>query len=70
MTKIHRVETYLSPLEARRLTRLSRAELDRYVRRGMLTNYRTGGRHRRYALSELQNLHVLLHRRKSYGAAP
>ena len=56
MTKIHRVETYFSPLNAERFTGLSRAALLRYVRRGVLTHYRTSGNHRRFALSELQAL--------------
>ncbi len=56
MTRIKMVETYLSPKDAEQLTRLSHATLRRYVRRGVLTNYRTSGGHRRYALSELRSL--------------
>ena len=56
MTRIKKVETYLSPKDAEQLTRLSHATLRRYVRRGVLTNYRTSGGHRRYALSELRGL--------------
>jgi hypothetical protein len=58
MTKVRRVETFLSPLDAQRLTRLSRAALARAVRRGLLTHYRTSGGHRRYALSELRGLSI------------
>ena len=64
MTKIRRVETYLSPLEACRLVQLRRVALDRYVRLGILTNYRTEGGHRRYALTELRNLRDVLLRQK------
>ena len=56
MTKIRKVETYLSPKDAEQLIRLPPATLRRYVRRGVLTNYRTSGGHRRYALSELHRL--------------
>jgi len=56
MTKIHRLETFLSPRDAERLTRLSRVVLARYAGHGLLTQYRTSGGHRRYALSELQRL--------------
>ena len=63
MTKIRRVETYLGPKGAERFTGLSRNALIRYVQRGMLTHYRTTGRHRRYALSELKTLREALNRR-------
>ena len=53
MTKIRRVETYLGPKDAERLTGLSRNTLNRYARRGFLTQFRTTGDHRRYKLSEL-----------------
>ena len=56
MTKVHRVETFLSPKDAERLTGLSRAGLAQLARRGRLTQYRTAGGHRRYALSELRAL--------------
>lgn len=58
MTKIRKVKTrvYLTPKEAERFTRLARARLARYVRRGTLTHYRTGGNHRRYDLDELKVL--------------
>ena len=62
MTKIHRLETYFSPLYAERFTGLSRATLLGYVRRGVLTHYRTSGNHRRFALSELQALREALRR--------
>ena len=65
MTKIHRVETYFSPFNAERFTGLSRAALLRYVRRGVLTHYRTSGNHRRYALSELRTLREALRRRST-----
>ncbi len=64
MTKIRRIETYLSPKDAERFTRLSRGALARYVRRGVLTHYRTTGGHRRYALSELRALRDALRRRE------
>ena len=63
MTRIRMIETYLRPKDAYQLTRLSRATLVRYVRRGVLTNYRTSGGHRRYALSELRNLVAELERK-------
>ena len=63
MTKIRRVETYFSPKDAERFTGLPRKALARYVRRGVLTHYRTTGRHRRYALSELKALREALDRR-------
>ena len=56
MTKVRRIETYLSPKNAERFTRLSRTALARYVRQAFLIHYRTAGGHRRYALSELQAL--------------
>jgi len=56
MTKIRRVETYFSPLNAQRYTGLSRDTLIRCVQRGVLTHYRTSGNHRRFALSELRAL--------------
>ena len=65
MTKVRRVETYLSPQTAVRLTRLSRAALASYVRRALLTHYRTTGGHRRYALSELLALLANLKHRKT-----
>jgi DNA-binding transcriptional MerR regulator len=67
MTKIHRVETYLSPRNAERLTSLRRTTLARYVKRGLLTHYRTQGGHRRYALSELRALRDALRRRSATG---
>ncbi len=62
MTKIRRVETYFSPRDAERFTDLSRNTLNRYVRWGALTHYRTSGGHRRYALSELKALREALSR--------
>jgi hypothetical protein len=62
MTAIRRVETYLSPRDAERIARVSRTKLAWYVRRGTLTQYRTAGGHRRYALSELRSLRTALHR--------
>ena len=56
MTKVCRIETYLSPKNAERFTRLSRTALARYVRQAILIHYRTAGGHRRYALSELEAL--------------
>ncbi len=63
MTKIRRVETYLSPKWAERFTGLSRNALIYYARRGILTQFRTTGLHRRYRLSELQALCKALNRR-------
>ena len=63
MTKIRRVETYLSPKGAERFTGLSRNALARYVRQGALTHFRTSGGHRRYGLSELRALRKALGRR-------
>ena len=63
MTKIRRVETYLGPKGAERFTSLSRNALIYYARRGILTQFRTTGRHRRYALSELKALREALGRR-------
>ncbi len=63
MTKIRRVETYLGPQGAERFTGLSRNTLIRYVRRGVLTHFRTTGGHRRYRLSELRALCEALDRR-------
>ena len=63
MTKIRRVETYLGPKGAERLTGLSRNTLVRYVRRGVLSHFRTAGDHRRYKLSELRALCEALGRR-------
>ncbi len=70
MTKIRRVETYLSPKDAEQLTRLSHTALQRYVRRGVLSHFRTSGGHRRYALSELQALRDALRRRRVQRAGP
>jgi DNA-binding transcriptional MerR regulator len=56
MTKIRREEVYLSPMKAERFTGLSRKALCHYVQQGVLNQYRTEGRHRRYALSELRAL--------------
>ena len=67
MTKIHRVETYLTPASAERLTSVRRTTLVRYVKRGLLTHYRTQGGHRRYALSELRALRDALRRRSATG---
>jgi hypothetical protein len=63
MTKIRREEVYLSPMKAERFTGLSRKALIEYVQRGILNHYRTTGRHRRYALSELRALRQALNRR-------
>ncbi len=63
MTKIRRVETYFSPKDAERFTGLSRNVLIAYARRGMLTQFRTTGDHRRYKLSELKALCEALDRR-------
>lgn len=60
MTKIRREEVYLSPKEAERFARVSRKALIRYVKAGVLNHYRTEGRHRRYALSELKALRKAL----------
>ena len=65
MNKIHRVETYISPLNAARFTGLRSTSLKSYVRRGLLTQYQTQGGHRRYALSELRALREALRRRSS-----
>jgi len=56
MTAIRRIETYLSPKDAERFMRQGRGRLTRYARHGLLTQYRTDGGHRRYALSELRAL--------------
>lgn len=56
LAKIRLVETYLSPLYARRLTGLPASRLRGYVRLGILSQYRTEGGHRRFALSELRAL--------------
>ena len=56
MTRVRQVETYLTPKDAEHFTRMQRTALMRYVRRGLLTQYRTTGGHRRYALSELRAL--------------
>jgi predicted site-specific integrase-resolvase len=63
MTKVRREEVYLSPMKAERFTGLSRKTLIEYVQRGLLNHYRTEGRHRRYALSDLKALREALHRR-------
>ena len=65
MIKIRRMETYLSPQDAERFTRLSRATLLRCVKRGTLTHYRSSGNHRRYALSELRALRDAMRRRSA-----
>ncbi len=70
MTKIRRVETYLSPMGAERLTGLSRNTLNRYARRGFLTQFRTAGDHRRYKLSELRALCGALNRGERGRLAP
>lgn len=62
MTKIRRVETYFSPKNAEGFTGLSRNALIGYARRGMLTQFRTTGGHRRYSLSELKALCEARHR--------
>jgi len=62
MTKIRRVETYIGPKNAERFTGLSPDTLIRYVRRGILTLFRTDGDHRRYKLSELRALCAALDR--------
>jgi hypothetical protein len=36
MTKVHRVETHISPLNAERFTGLRRSALKGYVRRGVI----------------------------------
>jgi len=64
MSKVHRVETYLSPLHAGRLVGVRGAVLWRYVRHGLLNHYRTEGGHRRYALSELRALRGSLPRQR------
>ncbi len=63
MTKIRKVETYLSPRDAERITNLRRTRLARYVRRGILSHFRTAGGHQRFALSELRALREALQRR-------
>ena len=68
MTKIRRAEVYLSPKEAERFTGLSRNALIRYVQQGVLSHYRTTGRHRRYTLSELKALREALGRRAARTA--
>lgn len=60
MTKIRRVETYLGLKGAEQFTGLSRNTLIRYMRRGILTQFRTTGGHRRYSLSELKALREAL----------
>ena len=57
MSHIRRIETYLSPRDATRVAHLSETTLKQYMRRGLLTQFRTTGGHRRYALSELKALH-------------
>ena len=52
-------------MDAVRLTRCSRAMLARYVRRGVLTHYRTEGGHRRYDLDELKALRDKLKARRA-----
>ena len=56
MAKVQRVESYLTPRDAERLTRLRRSTLLTYLNRGLLTHFRTKGGHRRFALSELRAL--------------
>ena len=65
MSKVHRVETYISPLNAARFMGLRSSALRAYVRRGLLSHYRTEGGHRRYALSELRALREALVRRRA-----
>ncbi len=56
MTRIHKAKVYLTPKDASRFTSLPRAMLACYVRRGVLTHYRTEGNHRRYDLDELRTM--------------
>ncbi|MFN0317196.1 MAG: helix-turn-helix domain-containing protein [Burkholderiales bacterium] len=56
MARVRKIETFLSPRDAKRLTRLPSSVLARLVRRGTLTQYRTLGGHRRFPLSELRAL--------------
>lgn len=58
MARINRIETYLSPKDATRLTGLSENTLRRCLRHGRLTEYRTAGGHRRFARSELLALPI------------
>lgn len=58
MTRVRRIETFLSPQDAIRLTGLSDRTLRRCLRHGRLTAYRTTGGHRRFARSELLALSV------------
>jgi len=58
MTDIRRIEVYLSPRDATRLTGLSERVLRRCLRHGRLTEYRTAGGHRRFARSELLALPI------------
>ena len=60
MSNVKRVETYLSPRFAAKYTGLSTTTLRRLLRHGRLTQYRSAGGHRRYALSELQALRARL----------
>ncbi|MGH8403065.1 MAG: helix-turn-helix domain-containing protein [Gammaproteobacteria bacterium] len=65
MTKVHRVETYLSPQHAARIAHLSDTTLRRFAQRGVLTGYRSAGGHRRYALSEIRALKAKLEQQHS-----
>lgn len=61
MARIDRIETYLSPKDASRLTGLPENTLRRYLTHGRLTEYRTTGGHRRFARSELLALSIKPH---------
>lgn len=63
MARIHRIETYLGPKDAERFTGIDAAKLARFARRGVLTQYRTSGNHRRYKLDELKRLTAEFRRR-------
>jgi|GEM_PF-1982373 len=69
MTIVQRVETYVSPRDAERITGVPRTRLARLLRRGTLTQFRTKGGHLRYALSELRALHASLQRQRKVPQA-
>lgn len=56
MTNIQAKETYLSPADAARLAQKPAKTLRKWVKHGLLTDYRTSGGHRRYLRSELVHL--------------
>ena len=56
MVGVREIKVFVLPVDAMRLTGLSRAQLAALARRGVLTHYRTKGNHRRYDISELRGL--------------